>query len=909
MLPRSLIIPIVLGFLALNLAGQVLPLFTDYLWFQELKFTSVFTTILSYKVVLGIAGGLIFALVIFLNVRLAARSRAEDVLTELEDPLGLPSRLVIEPLFRRFLLPGALILGILAGMHTGGQWETVLRFLNNQPFNIQDPLFGRDIGFYVFRLPLFETLYGWALALLGIAFLLTAATYVLHRGIQITPRGPAVAPYARAHLLTLGALILIVKAGGYYLDTYHLLLSPTGIVFGATYSDIAVNLPALRILAVLALACAALCIWQIGRRGIRPVFIAVGVLLAANVLGLGVLPSAIQRFRVVPNEIVAERPYIEQNIKHTRMAYGLDRIKEEEFPAEDTLTVADLRNNDPTVKNIRLWDHRPLLVTYAQLQEIRTYYRFVDVDNDRYMVDGQLRQVMLSARELSYKNLPSRIWINERLTYTHGYGVVLGPVNRITPEGLPEFWIKDIPPASSGSIKVTRPEIYYGEIANDVGGDYVFVKTRAQELDYPAGDKNVYTTYAGTGGVPMQSVFRKLLFALRFGDIKILLSNDIIGESRVMYHRQIEERVRKAAPFIQFDRDPYLVIRQDGSLAWIIDGYTTSNRFPYSEPVRGLGNYIRNSVKAVVDAYHGTLAFYISEPDDPVIKAYAQAFPGLFQPLSAMPADLRPHVRYPQGLFGIQARMFATYHMQDPQVFYNKEDLWSIPKRMVDGQEREIESYYTIMRLPGEKAEEFILLFPFNPSKKDNMIAWMAARSDGSHYGKLISYNFPKQKLIYGPRQIDARIDQDAFISQQLSLWSQRGSQVIRGSMLAIPIEQSLLYVQPLYLAAEKGSLPELKRVLVSMGNQIAMEENLEASLAQLFGSAGRSQPGARAETAPAPGPAGTARDTNVRGLADQAVQQYGRAQDMLRQGNFAGYGEEIRRLEATLKALQERAQ
>ncbi|RPI02757.1 MAG: UPF0182 family protein, partial [Zetaproteobacteria bacterium] len=513
-----------------------------------------------------------------------------------------------------------------------------------------------------------------------------------------------------------------------------------------------------------------------------------------------------------------------------------------------------------------------------------------------------------SARELSYKNLPSRIWINERLTYTHGHGVVLGPVNQITPEGLPEFWIKDIPPASSGPIKVTRPEIYFGEIANDVGGDYVFVKTLAQELDYPAGDKNVYTTYAGQGGVPVQSFMRKALFALRFADIKILLSNDIVAESRVLYHRQIEERVKKAAPFVQFDRDPYLVIRKDGTLAWIVDGYTTTDRFPYSEPVRGLGNYIRNSVKAVVDAYHGSVAFYISEPEDPVIKAYAQAFPGLLQPLSAMPADLRPHVRYPQGLFGIQARMFATYHMQDPQVFYNKEDLWSIPRRAVDGQEREIEPYYTIMRLPGEKAEEFILLIPFNPSKRDNMIAWMAARSDGPNYGKVLSYNFPKQKLIYGPRQIDARIDQDAFISQQLSLWGQAGSEVIRGSLLAIPLEQSLLYVQPLYLAAAKGSLPELKRVIVYVGNQIAMEETLEASLAQLFGSAGRPQPAVHTKAAAATGPLGTARDTNVRGLADQALQQYGRAQDMLRQGNFAGYGEEIRRLEATLKALQERA-
>ncbi len=908
MLPRSLIGPIILVFVALNVIGQALPLYTDYLWFQEVKFTSVFTTILWYKIALGVCAGILFAAFLYVNVRLAARSKAGDVLMELEDPLGLPSRLVIEPLFRRFLLPGAIVLGIFAGLHAAGQWETVLRFRNGQPFGIQDPLFGRDVSFYVFQLPILETLYGWAFATLAMALLLTVATYVLHRGIQITPRGPVATTQARAHLLTLGALLLIVKAGGYYLDAFHLLLSPTGIVFGAGYSDIHANLPALRILAVLALACAALCIWQIGRRGVRPVLIGVGVLVAANVVGLGLVPTAIQRFRVVPNEIVAERPYIEQNIKHTRIAYGLDRIKEEEFPADETLTAEDLRKNDPTVKNIRLWDHRPLLVTYAQLQEIRTYYRFVDVDNDRYVVDGQLRQVMLSPRELSYRNLPSRIWINERLTYTHGYGVVLGPVNRITPEGLPEFWIKDIPPASSGPITVTRPEIYYGEIANDVGGDYVFVKTRAQELDYPAGDKNVYTNYAGDGGVPVQTFLRKLLFALRFRDIKILLSNDIIAESRVIYHRQIEERVRKAAPFIQFDRDPYLVVRKDGTLTWIIDGYTTTNKFPYSEPVRGLGNYIRNSVKAVVDAYHGTLAFYISEPDDPVIKTYAKAFPGLFQPLAAMPADLKPHIRYPQGLFGIQARMFATYHMQDPQVFYNKEDLWNIPKRMVDGQEREIESYYTIMRLPGEKAEEFILLSPFNPSKKDNMIAWMAARSDGPHYGKLIAYNFPKQKLIYGPRQIEARIDQDAFISQQLSLWSQRGSQVIRGSLLAIPIEQSLLYVQPLYLAAEKGSLPELKRVLVSMGNQIAMEENLEASLAQLFGTAGRPQPVVRTEPAAATAPPGTVRDTSVRGLADQALQQYGRAQDMLRQGNFAGYGEEIRQLEMTLKALRERS-
>ncbi|HYL79160.1 MAG TPA: UPF0182 family protein, partial [Candidatus Acidoferrum sp.] len=543
-----------------------------------------------------------------------------------------------------------------------GQWEIFLRFLNAQPFHSQDPLFGRDIGFYVFRLPVLNLLYAWALLALALCFILVVVTNVLYRGIQITPRGPRVAPSARAHLLTLGALILIVKPGGYQLDTYGLLFSPQGIVFGAGYSDINAQLPALRILTILSLGVAAFCIWQIGRSGVRPMLIAVAVLVGAHILGLGVYPTFLQRFRVVPNEVAAERPYIEQNIKYTRLAYGLERIQEEEFPAEDVLTAENLRTNDATIKNIRLWDHRPLLATYAQLQEIRTYYRFVDVDNDRYMVDGQLRQVMLSPRELSYRNLPSRIWINERLTYTHGFGAVLGPVNRITPEGLPEFWIKDIPPAATGPLKVTRPEIYYGEIGND----YVFVKTRGQELDYPAGDKNVYSSYAGEGGVPIQTFLWKLLFAIRFGDVKIILSNDIIDESRVMYYREIGERVKKAAPFIEFDRDPYLVIGQDGRLFWIIDGYTTSSQFPYSEPVRGLGNYIRNSVKAVVDAYNGSLAFYLSEPNDPVVKAYAQAFPGLFQPLSAMRADLRPHIRYPQGLFAIQARMYATYHMRDP---------------------------------------------------------------------------------------------------------------------------------------------------------------------------------------------------------------------------------------------------
>ena len=832
---------------------------------------------------------------------MASRFTATDVLLEVEDRFGLPSRLVIEPYFRRLLLPGALGLGVLSAFQAAGEWESYLRFANTLPFGVQDPIFQKDVGFYVFRLPFLSFLYSWLMASLGLTFLLTTLTYLLYRGIQVTARGPIIARLARTHLLVLGALLLLTKAFGFKLDTYQLLFSPRGLVFGAGYADIHANLPALKFLMILAIFAAVLCLAQITQRGWRLVLGGLGLLVAASVIGLALYPGFIQRFRVLPNEIVAESPYITHSIRFTRQAYGLDRIDESEFPAEEKLTREDLRRNDLTIKNIRLWDHRPLLTTYGQLQEIRTYYKFVDVDNDRYQIDGEYRQVMLSAREMSYQHLPSRSWINEHLIFTHGYGAVLGPVNRITPEGLPEFLIKDIPPVSTGPIKVTRPEIYYGEVAND----YVIVKTQAQELDYPSGDKNVYSTYAGKGGVPLNSYARKLLFAARFGTLKILLSSDLTAESRVMYHRQVSERVRKAVPFLRFDRDPYLVISRDGRLSWIIDAYTISDRYPYSEPIRGMGNYIRNSVKAVVDAYDGSLAFYIADPTDPVIRVYAQAFPGLFRPLDAMPADLKDHLRYPQGMFTIQAKLFSTYHMRDPQVFYNKEDLWSIPRKAVEGREAEMEPYYTIMRLPGEKKEEFILLLPFTPNKKDNMIAWLAARSDPPHYGKLIAYNFPKAKLVYGPRQIDARIDQDSFISQQLSLWSQRGSSVIRRSLLAIPIERSLLYVQPLYLAAEKGSLPELKRIIVAHGNDIAMEETLERALTQVFGGATRAAVASRTEAGGAPTAAG---DGSLKALAARAYDHYARAQELLRQGNFAGYGEEVKRLESALKELRARA-
>jgi uncharacterized membrane protein (UPF0182 family) len=604
----------------------------------------------------------------------------------------------------------------------------------------------------------------------------------------------------------------------------------------------------------------------------------------------------LQRFRVTPNEIVAQRPFIERTIKFTRFAFGLDKIESKDFPAEEQLTVADLKRHESTINNIRLWDHRPLLATYAQLQEIRPYYKFVDVDNDRYTIDGTYRQVMLSARELSHQHLQSRNWINEHMTFTHGHGVVFGPVNQVTSSGQPEFFIKDIPPVTTAALKITRPEIYFGELANE----YVLVRTKSQELDYPAGDQNIYTTYQGRGGVSIGSFWRQILFSIHHATLRILLSQDLTAESRILYHRTVQERVKKIAPFVTFDRDAYLVIAQGGRLFWIIDGYTLSDRFPYSEPLRRQGtNYIRNSVKAVVDAYNGSVELYVSDPTDPLIQSFARIFPNLLKPLDSMPEDLRAHVRYPQDLFAIQAHVYSTFHVQDPQVFYNKEDLLSIPRQVSEGREQDMEPYYTIMRLPGEAKEEFVLLLPFTPNRRDNMRSWLAARSDAPHYGKLIALDFPKAKLIYGPKQIDARIDQDTVISQQITLWSQRGSQVIRGSLLAIPIEKSLIYVQPLYLAAEKGSLPELKRVIVAFGERIAMEETMEQSLQKIFGAKPAREP---TQFASAPPPQIVKDDQP---LARRALDHFQRSQEFLKQGNWAGYGEEMKKVESLLRDMQ----
>jgi uncharacterized membrane protein (UPF0182 family) len=893
---KGVVLAVVL-FVVVLLVWRMTGMITDWFWFQEVGYEKIFTVTLLAQLAAAVVFGVAFFIIVYINLFLASRLSDRIQLVHREGAILFPPWGVDTVTLKWLILSGSAVFSLFAALQATSQWENLLRFFNATPFGVSDPLFGRDIGFYVFQLPFLQHIYGWLMTVLVMAALGTAFIYLLRRSLLfIPPRSLQLAPAARAHLLALAAALFFLAALGFWLDLNALLYVKRGVVFGPGYTDATTQLWVLRLLMVLCPLAGASLVYFIFRRDWRiPAFVILAF-LAVLIVGREFYPAFVQKFKVIPNEMVLEKPYLEQNIKYTRLAYGLQNIEDRVFPAEENLTKEDLRRNDLTVKNIRLWNHAPLLLTFAQLQEIRTYYKFIDVDNDRYKINGEYRQVMLSPRELSYAALPSRTWVNEHLTYTHGYGAVMGPVNRITREGLPEFFIKDIPPVASTSIKITRPEIYFGEQSNE----YVFVKTKRPEFDYPVGDKNVYSRYEGKGGVPL-SFFRKILYAVRFGAFTILLSDDITSDSRVMYYRNIKERVSRIAPFARFDTDPYLVISPEGRLLWYVDGYTVTDRFPYSEPTPRLGNYIRNSIKAVVDAYDGSVAFYASDADDPILKTYAKIFPGVFKKLSDMPPELQQHVRYPPGMLSIQARMYRAYHMQDPQVFYNKEDLWAIPRKDMKGADQEMEPYYTIMRLPSEKQEEFILLLPFTPKNKDNMSAWMAARCDAPNYGKVIVYNFPKQKLVYGPRQIEARIDQDTEISKQLSLWNQGGSQVIRGSLLAIPIEKSILYVQSLYLAAEKGQLPELKRVIVAFGNAIAMEENLEQALQRIFGGEMMREK----ELSAAPAAAAAVKEQTDRQLAMEALTHYRKAQEFLRQGNWGAYGETLKKMEEALRKLE----
>jgi uncharacterized membrane protein (UPF0182 family) len=732
---------------------------------------------------------------------------------------------------------------------------------------------------------------------LAISFVAAALNYVLKGTIVLSQKGLSAERSVTFHLSFIGGLIFLALSLKTYISMHALLYSSGGLVAGATYTDVHAAIPFMKLQIGIAVITAALLIAYPFAKQKLIVIAGIALYFAVSLIGNSLYPALLQKFVVAPNELVKETPYIKLNIAATRKGFGIETVDERNISGKTKLAKSDIKNNSATIKNIRLWDHRPLLDTFSQVQEIRTYYEFTTVGNDRYLIDGEYRQTMLSPRELSSESIPTRNWINQTLTFTHGYGVALGPVNQVTPEGLPVLIAKDIPPVSTEeSIRIERPEIYYGKLTNN----YVIVNTASKEFDYPSGDENVYTEYSGKSGVIIDSFLKKLAFAAHFGSLKLFLSNDLTRESSILFNRNIAQRVKKAMPFLYLDSDPYMVISEEGRLFWIYDAYTVSKQFPYSQPLKGGGiNYIRNSVKVTINAFDGSMHFYIADADDPIIQTISRIFPGTLKPLSEMPDDLRSHIRYPLDIFGVQTGVYSTYHMEDPQIFYNKEDQWEIPVMGAGMQKEKMEAYYTIMKLPEEQQEEFILMLPFTPQKKDNLSAWMVARSDSEFYGRLVVYRFPKDRLVYGPKQIVARINQNTEISRQVSLWDQRGSQVIQGTLLVIPIESSLIYVQPLYLRAETGKIPELKRVIVAYENRIAMEKTLEQALARIFGDVGISERIRPKDEDVLPAV------TDQKGLIQQAQEHYRRAMKAQREGNWGLYGDEIQKLGDVIRKMQ----
>ena len=877
--------------------------YTDWLWFKELGYEQVFLRSLTAQTGVTVVTGVVVFALLAGNLLLALRSLRPRPFM-IATPQG-PQTIMMDPSSIRPLALGIVgLVALLTAIYAGGRWETWLYFLNATPFGKTDPILGRDIGFYVFTLPFLEMLQGLVYFVVFLMAAVALAAYVFGEEVGLdAARGVFVSRRATRHLGLLAAVMLLVLAFGAWLQIPQLLTTSSGVVTGATYSDVHARMPALWVLVVAALLSAALAVWQaltVGR--LWPIAAAAGLYFLVSIGG-SAYAAIIQRFVVAPNEQVRETPFIVHNIQATRSAFGLERVVERPLSGEAHLTRADLERNAATIDNVPLWNDRPLLDTFGQIQEIRTYYDFPAVDNDRYTINGQYRQIMLSARELNSRSLPSRTWINEHLTFTHGYGLTLGPVNEVTKEGLPVLFIKDLPPVSTADLKVTQPAIYYGELPND----HVFVKTKTEEFDYPRGEDNVFATYNGQGGVALSNVFRRLMFAIRFRSTDTFFSPNLTRESRVMMYRRIAERVERIAPFLKYDPDPYLTIT-DGRLVWMQDAYTTSERYPYSTTINGV-NYIRNAIKVTIDAYHGTTTFHVVDRSDPIAQTVGRIFPELLKPLDAMPESLRTRLRYPQQIFTMQAAMFATFHMTNPAVFYNREDQWEIPSLDAGPKATPMHPYYTIMKLPGETGPEYIQMLPFTPRGKDNLASWMVARSDGANYGTLAVFQFPKQTVIFGPRQVAARISQDQAISPQITLWNQQGSEVIQGTLLVIPIEESLIYIRPLYLKAAGGQIPELKRVIVAYQNNIVMEDNLNAALERIFPGGG-ARPQTAADVAPSkPGDPAVERPQpvapEVGTLAEQARTHYQRAMQAQREGNWALYGEEIKKLGEVLEKIR----
>jgi uncharacterized membrane protein (UPF0182 family) len=938
--PRGLarwLIVLAIGLVLYTLADIGKGIYANWLWFQSLGYASVYSTQILTEIWLFFAGAILFLAFVLVNLfiarRISPKGYEESFITDL-DP-GTLRRIVAIG-----LIAFSLFLAVVFGSVAAGEWRTVLQFFHRVPFGLTDPAFKRDVGFYVFTLPFLSFLQSWLLGAVVVVFIGVLSVYGFTFSLQNFSL--RVSRSIRAHVGILLVLLLTLFICGYVLSIYQLDFSTYGVVFGATYADIHARLPAYLVLIVLSGLACLLIVADIVRNGYILAAAGLIIWILALVIGLGIYPALVERLSVQPNELNKERQYIQRNIDMTRKAYNLTSIDAQSYPANDSVTQDQATANANTIDNIPLWDPSPLLDTYKQLQEIRPLYVFPAVTVDRYTINNQYREVTLSPRALDQTKISAnaQTWVNLKTFYTHGYGAVLSPVNEVAPGGLPNLFLKDIPP--TGTPALTKPQIYFGRETDP----YVIVDTHSKEFDYPAASGDQYTAFAGNQGVKLSSFLRKLVYAWQFGDTNILISNQISSQSLLLYHRSIQDRISQIAPFLQLDHDPYVVI-SGGQMYWIQDAYTTTDQFPYSQPSAAGFNYIRNSVKVVVNAYTGETTFYLIDQNDPIAASYARIFPKLFRPFTDMPADLQAHIRYPEDLFEVQSDLYRAYHMTDAATFYNKEDLWDIPQQVTGqgGPGQTLPPYYVIMRLPGQDKEEFVLIRPFTPANKTNAIAFFAGRSDGVNYGHGTVYVFPKSKQVFGPSQIEAEIDQTPAISQQLTLWNQSGSRVIRGNLLMIPLADSYLYVEPIYLEAQQSQLPQLQRVVVVNGQQIAMEPTLQDSLNVVFGLEAPTLPTATSgpTNAKTPAPAGTAASptpaasvaataaaaspttaavtapltaptlpagvptptaTDAPGLAREASADYDRAQQLLRQGDFAGYQQALQQMKAALDRL-----
>lgn len=879
---------------------QFLDLITDYLWFESLGFVSVFLLRIQYQMILFGSVFFVFTSILYLNFSITLRlTRTFPLPFFRYQDTNQQSRILhlTSKVLSLIALGASSVIGYIAGSFAKNNWEIILKYAKQSEFGFVDPIFNQDVGFYFFTLPFWNSILGWLEAVVLICLLTSVIFYFIRMGMGLISdnfKSIFTGPIKIQISILLAAFAFLI-AFEFYINRFGLLWSPSGVVFGAGYTDLHSRLYGYWFMASLTLILGGLVIYSLFLSGGRMLAGIAGLFLIASIFSQGIIPGLVQKFIVEPNEYTKEEPYIKNNIKFSRLAYNLDKINVREYSGTASLDSNKINQNQSTIRNIRLWDWEPLLSTYRQLQEIRLYYRFNDVDVDRYSINGDYRQMMVSVRELEYEQVPDRAktWVNQRLRYTHGYGLVASPVNQVTEEGLPDLFVKDIPPNKVNGMEITRPEIYYGELTRD----YIFTNTSSPEFDFPLGDTNKDSFYQGHGGVKLDTFLKRLIYAFSFQNFRIQISSYFSDESRIHYYRTIEERVTKIAPFLRYDADPYPVVA-DGRIYWIIDAYVLDSHFPYSEAFDRYGNnYIRNPVKVIVDAYNGDTRFAIIDDKEPMIQTYKKIFPDLFVGVDQIPISIKEHFRYPLDLFKVQAKMYLSYHMQDPRVFYNREDMWRFPIEKLDGIEKSVEPYYMIMKLPGEEKEELQLILPFTPVNKSNMVAWMSVGCDSENYGRSIVYKFPKQELIFGPMQIESRIDQNPIISEQITLWSQQGSRVIRGSLLVIPVEDSLLYVEPLYLRAKTGQMPELKRVILSYKNEIVMESTLESGLRSIFGGGKSGFTSSSVSNTSQKEESGMQKILKLSNLADETMRK---ADSAIKAGNWKEYGElqeELRQL------------